>query len=194
MSSRYHQYGKRIKEILSTKFKDKKIRGAFLFSLIGLALVIPSNLSIPLLLKKIVESLSSQGSLSITLVLLSYGLLWVISQVSLHVHVLLTYKVEQRITFSLGIKVLAHLLGPSLSRFFLKNPKVGILDEATSFLDRTTEIIIQENISRLLPEMTKIITPHRSFMVDYADNVIMLDKNDVFQETQRDDIQLKVIR
>ena len=123
--SNYKQYWKCIKEILILTFEDKKIRLNFFFSLIGLSIGIFSNLSIPLLLKKIVESFSSQSSLSITLILLSYGLIWMISQASTHVRALLTYKVEQRITFILGIKVLSHLY--SLSHSYFLNQKPGAL-------------------------------------------------------------------
>lgn len=121
----YKQYGKCIKDILNITFKDKKIRLNFFFALIGLSIGILSNLSIPFVLKKIVESLSSQDSLSITLVLLSYGLIWMISQASLYVRILLTYKIEQRITLALGIKVLSHLY--SLSHSYFLNQKSGAL-------------------------------------------------------------------
>ncbi|MBX9787134.1 MAG: ABC transporter ATP-binding protein/permease [Alphaproteobacteria bacterium] len=121
----YKHYGKCIKDILISTLEDKKIRLNFFFSLIGLSIGIISNLSIPFLLKNIVESLSSQSSLSITLVLLSYGLIWMLSQGSLHVRALLTYKIEQRITFVLGIKVLSHLY--SLSHSYFLNQKSGAL-------------------------------------------------------------------
>lgn len=71
----------------------------------------------------------------------------------------------------------------ALARLFLKNPKIGIFDEATSFLDRGTELRIQENINCFLPEMTKIIITHRPFMIDKADKIITLDKSGSFQKT-----------
>jgi ABC-type transport system involved in Fe-S cluster assembly fused permease/ATPase subunit len=79
----------------------------------------------------------------------------------------------------------------SLARFFLKNPKIGILDEATSFLDKTTELIIQENINRFFPGMTKIIITHRPFMIDNANKIIMLDKNGDSQATSKENSLLK---
>jgi ABC-type transport system involved in Fe-S cluster assembly fused permease/ATPase subunit len=103
--------------------EDKKLRLSFFFSLVGLSIGILANLSIPLLLKTIVESFSSQSSVSITFILLSYGLIWIISQASQHVRTMLTYKIEQRITFALGIKVLSHLY--SLSHSYFLNQKPG---------------------------------------------------------------------
>lgn len=121
----YKKYWLCIQEILIFTLKDKKIRLSFFFSLLVLSIGVLANLSIPLLLKNIVESFSSQTSLSITLVLLSYGLIWIISQVSLHIRALLAYKIEQRITFALGIRTLSHLLG--LSHSYFLNQKPGAL-------------------------------------------------------------------
>ena len=79
----------------------------------------------------------------------------------------------------------------SLARLFLKNPRIGIFDEATSCLDSDTELMIQENIHRYLPEMTKIIITHRPFMMTKADKIIALDKDGTFQETLLDNENLE---
>jgi len=63
----------------------------------------------------------------------------------------------------------------SLARIFLKKPKICIFDEATSFLDRNTEKIIQKNIQTFLPHATKLVITHRPFMVDHADHIITLN-------------------
>lgn len=93
--SNYKQYAKCIKEVLANAFKDKKIRLSFVLSVLVLIVGILSNLSIPLLLKKIVESFNLQNGSYITLILLSYGLIWIISQTFDHVRILLAYKIEQ---------------------------------------------------------------------------------------------------
>lgn len=123
--SNYKQYAKCIKEVLANAFKDKKIRLSFVLSVLVLIVGILSNLSIPLLLKKIVESFNLQNGSYITLILLSYGLIWIISQTFDHVRILLAYKIEQRITFVLGIKVLSHLY--SLSHSYFLSQKAGTL-------------------------------------------------------------------
>ena len=64
----------------------------------------------------------------------------------------------------------------SLARLFLKKPKIGIFDEATSFLDRGTELTHSRKYKLFLPGMTKIIITHRPFMIDKADKIITLDK------------------
>lgn len=111
-----------IKGILVCAFEEQNIRWRFVFSLFGLGIGIVSNLSIPLILKKIVESFSIHPSLSITMMLLSYGLIWMLSQVSLQVRALLTYAIDQRITAVLGIKVLSHLYQLSHNYFLAQKP------------------------------------------------------------------------
>lgn len=148
-------YGKCIKEILISTFEDKKIRLNFFFSLIGLSIGILSNLSIPFLLKKIVESFSSQSSLSVTLVLLSYGLIWMLSQASLHVRALLTYKIEQRITFVLGIKVLSHLY--SLSHSYFLNQKSGALTNVIRKSQQNVPSIVFGIFFHVLPTVLEFL-------------------------------------
>src|SRR5690606_32084105 len=64
----------------------------------------------------------------------------------------------------------------SLARLFLKKPKICIFDEATSFLDRNTELLIQKNIETAIPNMTKIIITHRPFMIEKGTQIITLGK------------------
>ncbi|MBX9786028.1 MAG: ABC transporter ATP-binding protein/permease [Alphaproteobacteria bacterium] len=155
MGSNYQAYGRCIKKILSSTFEDKKIRWSFFFSLVGLSIGILSNLSIPLLLKKIVDSFSLQSSLSITLILLSYGLIWMISQASLHVRGLLTYKIEQRITFILGIKVLSHLY--SLSHSYFLNQKPGALTNIIRRAQQDVPSIILGVFFHVLPTVFELL-------------------------------------
>lgn len=98
------------------------MRRSFFSSLLVLGVGITSSLSIPLILKKIVDSFSTESSVFVMLILLAYGLIWVISQASDHIRGLLTFKMEQRITFVLGRSVLSHLYRLSHSYFINKKP------------------------------------------------------------------------
>lgn len=149
------QYKKTFKEILILTFEDKNIRLNFFFSLIGLSIGILSQLSIPLLLKKIVESFSSESPLSVTLILLSYGLIWMISQASLHVRALMTYKIEQRITLTLGIKVLSHLY--SLSHGYFINQKPGALTNVIRRAQRDVPNIVLGLFFHVLPTVLEFL-------------------------------------
>ena len=70
----------------------------------------------------------------------------------------------------------------ALARLFLKKPKICIFDEATSSLDRKTELIIQNNIDTFLPGITKIVITHRPFLINKADKVLMLSKEGLIQK------------
>lgn len=153
--SNYKHYWKCIKEILILTFKDKRIRSSFFFSFIGLSIGILSNLSIPFLLKEIVESFSSPSSLSITLILLSYGLIWMISQASIHIRSLLAYKVEQRITYILGVKVLSHLY--SLSHSYFLNQKPGAITNVIRRAQQDVPSILLGIFFHVLPTILEFL-------------------------------------
>ena len=69
----------------------------------------------------------------------------------------------------------------SLSRIFLKDPKILILDEATSALDNITEAFIQESIERLTVDRTVLVVAHRLSTVQKADEIIVLGESGVVQ-------------
>ncbi len=67
----------------------------------------------------------------------------------------------------------------ALARIFLKNPKIVILDEPTSFIDLETEEKIKEAILRLRKEATVIIIAHRLSTVKLADKIVVLEDGSI---------------
>lgn len=67
----------------------------------------------------------------------------------------------------------------SIARLFLKNPKIIILDEATSSLDNQTEELIQEAFDDLSKDKTTIIIAHRLSTIKNADEIIVLDEDGI---------------
>jgi subfamily B ATP-binding cassette protein MsbA len=75
----------------------------------------------------------------------------------------------------------------SLARVFLKNPKVLILDEATSSVDQNTERTILFSLKEHFEDRTIIIVSHRNSMLQIADRVLHLN-NGLINEIDKDKV------
>ena len=70
----------------------------------------------------------------------------------------------------------------SFARTILTDPKILILDEATSSVDAYTEAIIQEALEVLLANRTSIIIAHRLSTIVNADRIIVMDNGQIVEE------------
>ncbi|MFX0013189.1 MAG: ABC transporter ATP-binding protein [Promethearchaeota archaeon] len=70
----------------------------------------------------------------------------------------------------------------SFARALLTDPKILILDEATSSVDAYTEAIIQEALEVLLSSRTSIIIAHRLSTILKADRIIVMEKGQIIEE------------
>ncbi|MBE5921368.1 MAG: ABC transporter ATP-binding protein [Lachnospiraceae bacterium] len=80
----------------------------------------------------------------------------------------------------------------SIARAILANPRILILDEATSAVDTETELAIQESLERLVKDRTTISIAHRLSTLRNADKLIVIDRGEVTESgTHRELIELK---
>ena len=67
----------------------------------------------------------------------------------------------------------------TIARAFLQNPKILILDEATSSVDTRTEVLIQQAMQKLMENRTSFVIAHRLSTIRDADKIIVLNAGHV---------------
>ena len=69
----------------------------------------------------------------------------------------------------------------SFARALLINPRILVLDEATSSVDPYTELVIQEALEKLLANRTSIIIAHRLSTIRNADRIAVIDHGEIIE-------------
>ncbi|KAA8486716.1 ATP-binding cassette subfamily B protein [Arcticibacter tournemirensis] len=67
----------------------------------------------------------------------------------------------------------------SFIRALVYNPKILVLDEATSSVDTETELLIQQTLQKLMKGRTSIVIAHRLSTIQNADKIIVLDQGEI---------------
>ncbi len=76
----------------------------------------------------------------------------------------------------------------SFARALLANPRILILDEATSSIDTETEILLQRGLNRLLEGRTSFIIAHRLSTIKNADCIMYIDKGIIVEQGSHDEL------
>ena len=77
----------------------------------------------------------------------------------------------------------------AVARVAIRNPKVLVMDEATAFMDPSTEATLQRDLDRLLERRTALVIAHRLVTVESADRILVLREGKLVEEGTHDQLR-----
>ena len=90
---------------------------------------------------------------------------------------------ERGSTFSLGQRQLL-----SFARALAINPKILVLDEATSSVDTETELLIQEALVTVMKDRTSVVVAHRLSTIKKMDTILVMHKGEIVERGTHQDL------
>lgn len=79
----------------------------------------------------------------------------------------------------------------AFARTMVSDPKILILDEATSSIDTKTELLVQEGIEHLLAGRTSFVIAHRLSTIRKADRIFVVDDGKILEEGSAEELMAK---
>ena len=76
----------------------------------------------------------------------------------------------------------------SFARTLLSDPKILILDEATSSIDTNTELLVQEGIKQLLKNRTSFVVAHRLSTIKDCDRIMFINDGVIAESGSHDEL------
>jgi ATP-binding cassette subfamily B protein len=76
----------------------------------------------------------------------------------------------------------------TIARVILANPKILILDEATSSVDTRTEILIQKAMDNLMSNRTSFVIAHRLSTIKDADIILVMKDGDIVEQGNHENL------
>ena len=79
----------------------------------------------------------------------------------------------------------------AIARAILADPKILILDEATSNLDTESETLIQESLKKLMEGRTTFVIAHRLSTIRQADQILVIEQGKIVEQGRHEDLLAK---
>ncbi len=79
----------------------------------------------------------------------------------------------------------------SVARVAIRNPVVLIMDEATAFMDPSTEATLQNDLERILSKRTALVIAHRLATIESSDKILVLKGGALVEEGTHSELRLK---
>jgi len=79
----------------------------------------------------------------------------------------------------------------SIARALLADPKIIILDEATSNLDTESESFIQKSLNELMKDRTTFVIAHRLSTIQQADQILVIEEGNIVERGKHDELIAK---
>lgn len=70
----------------------------------------------------------------------------------------------------------------AVARVAIRNPTVLVMDEATAFMDPSTEATLQADLDRILQKRTAVVIAHRLATVEASDRILVLRRGELIEE------------
>jgi len=79
----------------------------------------------------------------------------------------------------------------SVARVAIRNPVVLIMDEATAFMDPSTEATLQRDLERILSKRTALVIAHRLATIESSDKILVLKRGSLVEEGTHNELRMK---
>ncbi len=77
----------------------------------------------------------------------------------------------------------------SIARVAIRDPKVLIMDEATAFMDPSTEATLQRDLDRLLDKRTALVIAHRLATIEASDRILVMRKGSLIEQGTHEELR-----
>ena len=79
----------------------------------------------------------------------------------------------------------------AFARTMVSDPRILILDEATSSIDTHTELLVQEGILHLLENRTSFVVAHRLSTIRSADRIFVIDRKGIVEDGSHEELMAR---